>query len=155
MSALEESITSPTVGAHRARGESILSRLLSLLSSVRLGVVLLCLLGLACLIGMLIMQQNVDGFANYFQTLTPAQRLVYGKLGFFDIYHGIEVVHTRRGGRRNSSGATASASPRQSPMAVVFYHGGTSWAEEGVMRIKRVVGEICGRQSEDKAEGGK
>jgi cytochrome c biogenesis protein len=54
---------------------------------VRLGVVLLSLLGLACLIGMLIMQQNVDGFANYFQTLTPAQRLVYGKLGFFDIYH--------------------------------------------------------------------
>jgi len=25
----------------------------------------------------------------------------------------------------------------------------------GYMRIKRVVGEICGRQSEDKAEGGK
>ena len=87
MSALEESITSPTALAHRARRESILSRLLSLLSSVRLGVVLLCLLGLACLIGMLIMQQNVDGFTNYFQTLTPAQRLVYGKLGFFDIYH--------------------------------------------------------------------
>jgi len=33
------------------------------------------------------MQQNVDGFTNYFQTLTPAQRLVYGRLGFFNIYH--------------------------------------------------------------------
>lgn len=33
------------------------------------------------------MQENVDGFANYYQTLTPAQRLVYGKLDLFDIYH--------------------------------------------------------------------
>ena len=33
------------------------------------------------------MQQNVEGFANYYQTLTPAQRLVYGRLKFFDIYH--------------------------------------------------------------------
>ena len=55
--------------------------------SVRLGVFLLCLLGLACLIGMLIVQQNVDGFENYYAALTPAQRLVYRKLGFFDIYH--------------------------------------------------------------------
>ena len=71
----------------RTRRESLVSRLLTLLSSVRLGVSLLVLLGLACFIGMLIMQQNVDGFSNYFQTLTPAQRLVYGKLGLFDIYH--------------------------------------------------------------------
>lgn len=68
-------------------GESVLSRFLKLLCSVRFGVTLLVLLGLACLIGMLIMQQNVDGFDRYFAELTPAQRLVYGKLGFFDIYH--------------------------------------------------------------------
>lgn len=48
---------------------------------------LLCLLGLACLIGMLVMQQNVDGFENYYAALTPAQKLLYGKLGFFNIYH--------------------------------------------------------------------
>jgi cytochrome c biogenesis protein len=68
-------------------GESVLSRFLKLLCSVRFGVTLLVLLGLACLVGMLIMQQNVDGFERYFAELTPAQRLVYGKLGFFDIYH--------------------------------------------------------------------
>lgn len=62
-------------------------RLLKFFSSVRLGVTLLVLLGLACFIGMLIMQQSVDGFARYFAELTPAQRLVYGRLGLFDIYH--------------------------------------------------------------------
>jgi len=68
-------------------GVAALSRIVKLLSSVRLGVVLLCLLALACLTGMLIMQQNVEGFANYYAALTPAQQLVYGKLRFFDIYH--------------------------------------------------------------------
>jgi len=33
------------------------------------------------------MQENVDGFANYYAGLTPAQQLVYGKLDIFDIYH--------------------------------------------------------------------
>ncbi len=68
-------------------GESYVSRFLRFICSVKFGVTLLVLLGLACLIGMLIMQQNVDGFDRYFAELTPAQRLVYGKLGFFDIYH--------------------------------------------------------------------
>jgi cytochrome c biogenesis protein len=36
---------------------------------------------------MLVMQENVDGFANYYANLTPAQQLVYGKLDLFDIYH--------------------------------------------------------------------
>jgi cytochrome c biogenesis protein len=67
--------------------ENLFSRLMKLLCSVRLGIVLLILLGLSCLVGMLIVQENVDGFANYYATLTPAQRLVYGKLDFFDIYH--------------------------------------------------------------------
>ncbi len=38
-------------------------------------------------IGMVVMQQNVDGFDRYFLELTPAQRLVYGRLGLFNIYH--------------------------------------------------------------------
>ena len=33
------------------------------------------------------MQQNVDGFERYFAQLTPSQRLVYGWLGLFNIYH--------------------------------------------------------------------
>jgi cytochrome c biogenesis protein len=64
-----------------------MTRTLKLLCSVRFGVILLILLGLACLVGMLVMQQNVDGFDRYFADLTPAQKLVYGKLGVFDIYH--------------------------------------------------------------------
>jgi cytochrome c biogenesis protein len=36
---------------------------------------------------MLIMQQNVQGFEKYYADLTPAQKLLYGSLGFFDIYH--------------------------------------------------------------------
>jgi cytochrome c biogenesis protein len=62
-------------------------RTLDLLSSVRFGVVQLVLLAAACMIGMLIMQQNVEGFDKYFAALTPAQRFLYGKLGVFDIYH--------------------------------------------------------------------
>lgn len=89
MSTLEETIKNTAVNLPvkvKAR-ESVLSRFLKLLCSVRFGIVMLIMLALACLIGMLIMQENVDGFANYYATLTPAQRLVYGKLGFFDIYH--------------------------------------------------------------------
>ncbi len=69
------------------RKESYLSKMMGLLCSVRFGVVLLVLLGLACFIGMLIMQQNVEGFERYFAELTPAQQLAYGNLGLFDIYH--------------------------------------------------------------------
>ncbi|HEX6127158.1 MAG TPA: cytochrome c biogenesis protein ResB [Pyrinomonadaceae bacterium] len=87
MSTLEEKII-PQLGIPaKKRSESAVSKLLRFVCSVRLGVVLLCLLGLACLIGMLVMQQNVDGFENYYSTLTPSQRLLYGKLGFFNIYH--------------------------------------------------------------------
>jgi cytochrome c biogenesis protein len=89
MSVIEE--TSPhaaiNLPVRSKTGESIVTRFLKLISSVRFGVLLLVLLGLACLVGMLVMQQNVDGFENYYAQLTPAQRLVYGQLGFFDIYH--------------------------------------------------------------------
>ncbi|HZH30857.1 MAG TPA: cytochrome c biogenesis protein ResB [Pyrinomonadaceae bacterium] len=66
---------------------SIITRLLNLLSSVRFGVTLLILLAFASMIGMLIMQTNVDGFDKYFAGLTPSQKLLGGVLGFFDIYH--------------------------------------------------------------------
>ncbi|HEV3468852.1 MAG TPA: cytochrome c biogenesis protein ResB [Pyrinomonadaceae bacterium] len=76
----------PAAQAAPARPSPV-TRALNLLSSVRFGVSLLILLVVACMIGMLIMQQNVDGFDKYYAELTPAQKLLYGKLGFFDIYH--------------------------------------------------------------------
>jgi len=89
MSALEESKTEvrlPQAPAS-AEGPSVVTRALNLLSSVRFGVILLVLLAAACMVGMLIVQQNVEGFDKYFADLTPAQKFLYGKLGFFDIYH--------------------------------------------------------------------
>jgi len=79
MSALEETLKQSTVDVPKSRNrdESILSRFLKLLCSVRLGVGMLITLGLACLTGMLIMQQNVEKFDRYYAQLTPAQRLVY------------------------------------------------------------------------------
>ncbi len=65
---------------------SIVDKILALLSSVRFGVTMLVILLICCMIGMLIQQVNVEGFQEYFQRLTPAQRLIYSKLGFFDIY---------------------------------------------------------------------
>lgn len=90
MSAIEETKTEvrvPNPPAATAQSASIVTRVLNLLSSVKFGVILLVLLAAACMVGMLIVQQNVDGFDKYFATLTPAQKYLYGKLGFFDIYH--------------------------------------------------------------------
>jgi cytochrome c biogenesis protein len=87
MSTLEQAVPNPAIKAMPAAGESVVQRFLKLISSVRFGVFLLILLAAACLAGMLIMQQNVDGFDRYFQQIAPAQRLVYAKLGLFDIYH--------------------------------------------------------------------
>ncbi|HYE14700.1 MAG TPA: cytochrome c biogenesis protein ResB [Pyrinomonadaceae bacterium] len=66
---------------------SLVTRFLNLLSSVRFGVVVLILLVIACMIGMLVMQQNVEGFDKYYAELTPASKFLFGALGFFDIYH--------------------------------------------------------------------
>jgi cytochrome c biogenesis protein len=66
---------------------SLVTRGMDLLSSVRFGVVLLVLLAAACMAGMLIEQVNVEGFDKYYAELAPSQRLLYGDLGFFDIYH--------------------------------------------------------------------
>ncbi|HEX8719224.1 MAG TPA: cytochrome c biogenesis protein ResB [Pyrinomonadaceae bacterium] len=90
MSAIEETKTEVRVQkapAAAAAGPSFVTRALNLLSSVRFGVSLLVLLAAACMVGMVIVQQNVDGFDKYFAALTPAQKFLYGKLGFFDIYH--------------------------------------------------------------------
>ena len=85
MSVAEETLKEQTIA--RPRGAPILKRVLDFLSSVKFGVVMLCVLVLLSLIGMLIVQQNVNGFDAYFASLTPAEKLVYGTLGFFDIYH--------------------------------------------------------------------
>src|SRR5215213_9655389 len=63
------------------------TRAMDLLSGVRFGVVLLVLLAAACVAGMLVVQVNVEGFDKYYAALTPSQRMLYGALGFFDIYH--------------------------------------------------------------------
>jgi cytochrome c biogenesis protein len=62
-------------------------RLLDVLSSVRFGIIQLILLASASMAGMLIMQQNVEGFDKYYAELSPATKFLFGKLGFFDIYH--------------------------------------------------------------------
>jgi len=67
--------------------QSLLNQTLRLLSSVRFGIVMLVVLLLCCMVGMLIMQQNVAGFQQYYNRLTPAQRSLYSSLGLFDIYH--------------------------------------------------------------------
>lgn len=82
-----ETIAATQLRVRSARPKPYFEMVLRYAGSVRLGVALLILLGVACMIGMLVMQQNVTGFGNYFASLTPAQRLVYGRLGFFDIYH--------------------------------------------------------------------
>jgi len=85
MSAAEETInTKPIV---KRKSAPILNQVLDFFSSVRFGVTLLCVLVVLSMIGMLIIQQNVQGFDAYFASLTPAEKLVYGSLGFFDIYH--------------------------------------------------------------------
>ena len=89
MSTIEETVKNTAINLpEKTKAQkSFMTRFMDLLCSVRFGIVMLILLGLACFLGMVIMQQNVDGFANYYAALTPSQRLVYGYLGFFDIYH--------------------------------------------------------------------
>ena len=85
MSTAEETLRAKEVS--RPKADPIVNRIIDFLSSVRVGVVTLCTLVVFAMIGMLVMQQNVEGFETYYPSLTPAERLVYGYLGFFDIYH--------------------------------------------------------------------
>src|SRR5215203_4008179 len=65
----------------------VVDRAVNFISSVRFGVAQLCALVVLSMIGMLIVQQIVQGFDSYFASLTPSEKLVCGSLGFFDIYH--------------------------------------------------------------------
>ena len=73
--------------AARPSSRSIIDRFLGLLSAVPFGITLLVLLITACMIGMLIQQQELETFSKYYAELTPAEKYVYGYLGFFNIYH--------------------------------------------------------------------
>jgi len=64
----------------------LIDRLLRVLSSVRFGLVMLGLLILACFLGMAIMQSNVQGFETYYATLTNSEKLLFTKLGLFNVY---------------------------------------------------------------------
>ncbi|MBP6003192.1 MAG: cytochrome c biogenesis protein ResB [Pyrinomonadaceae bacterium] len=81
-----ESVIEPKE-AFKPKSAPIVNRILDFFSSVRFGVVLLCILVALSIAGMLILQQNVQGFDAYFVSLTPAERTVFGALGLFDIYH--------------------------------------------------------------------
>lgn len=92
MSAVQE--TRKTVAAKATKraaqaetGTGLLARIVDGLSSVKFGVALLVVLAALSMIGMLIMQQNVEGFDKYYVELQPSQKLLYGTLKFFDIYH--------------------------------------------------------------------
>jgi cytochrome c biogenesis protein len=74
-------------GQKRSGMGAVIDPFLNLLSSVPFGIVLLVLLIIACMIGMLIQQQELDSFQAYYAELTPAEKVVYGHLGFFNIYH--------------------------------------------------------------------
>ncbi len=89
MSAIEESVKEVAKPKAQVKRKSppVLNQVLDFLSSVKFGVVLLCVLVTLSMAGMLIVQQNVNGFDAYFAGLTPAQKTVYGALGLFDIYH--------------------------------------------------------------------
>jgi cytochrome c biogenesis protein len=71
----------------KAKGTSLLTRFLIYICSVRLGVILLAILGSLSFVGMIITQQGVDGFAAYYTSLTPAQQAIYEKLDLFNIYN--------------------------------------------------------------------
>ncbi|HEY8561532.1 MAG TPA: cytochrome c biogenesis protein ResB [Pyrinomonadaceae bacterium] len=85
MSAVEESIKTKEIS--KPKTAPLLNRVLDFLSSVRFGVVLLCILVFLSVLGMLFIQQNVQGFEASYALRTPAERYVYGLLGLFDIYH--------------------------------------------------------------------
>ncbi len=76
----------PRAGAKPQR-RSIIDQVLGLLSAVPFGITLLVLLIIACMTGMLIQQQELESFSRYYAELTPAEKLIYGRLSFFNIYH--------------------------------------------------------------------
>ncbi len=75
-------------GARTAQsGElSAFSRSIDFLSSVKFGIILLILLILTSVVGMLVTQYNIPGFAVYYSALGPFRQTLYNALGLFDIY---------------------------------------------------------------------
>src|ERR1044072_1763963 len=78
---------SSTAKLRTQKNESLVDKVLRVLSSVRFGIIMLSILLICCMIGMLIMQVEVEDFPQYFAKLTPAQKLIYTKLNLFNIYH--------------------------------------------------------------------
>src|SRR5215218_8391504 len=57
------------------------ARFRATVASVRFGIVLLGLLLGCCVVGMLVVQQDAGAFAEYFASLSPSQKTLYGALG--------------------------------------------------------------------------
>lgn len=87
MSTAEETIIDNSEKVVKPADAPVLNRAVDFLSSVRFGVGLLCILVFLSITGMLVIQQNVDGFDAWFASLTPAEKIVGGYLGIFDIYY--------------------------------------------------------------------
>ena len=85
MSAAEETIRPKEIA--KPKTAPMINRIIDFFSSVRFGVVLLCSLVALSMVGMLIIQQNVQGFDSYYASLTPAEKTVFGSLGLFDVYY--------------------------------------------------------------------
>ncbi|MBC7797508.1 MAG: cytochrome c biogenesis protein ResB [Pyrinomonadaceae bacterium] len=83
MSVAERTIVKPA----NAKSKPIVNQILDLLSSVRFGIALLVFLVLLSMVGMLIVQENVNEFERFYAANTPAEKYIYNALGLFDIYH--------------------------------------------------------------------
>ena len=71
----------------KRKSAPMFNQILDFLSSVKLGIVLLCIMVFLSFLGMIIIQQNVQGFDAYYASLTPAEKTVYAFLGLFNIYY--------------------------------------------------------------------
>ncbi|MGC2237973.1 MAG: cytochrome c biogenesis protein ResB [Pyrinomonadaceae bacterium] len=87
MSAAEETLQEKNSAFTKRKDASLIERGLIFISSVRFGVTQLIFLVILAFLGMIIVQQNVNGFETYYVSLTPAEKIVFGWLGLFDIYH--------------------------------------------------------------------
>ena len=87
MSQAEISAVEVTKERAKPKAPPIVDRIIAFLSSVKFGVVLLVIMVILSMLGMVIIQQNVQGFDTYYATRTPAEKLVFTALDFFDIYH--------------------------------------------------------------------
>ncbi|MEZ5425747.1 MAG: cytochrome c biogenesis protein ResB [Pyrinomonadaceae bacterium] len=87
MSVAEETLKNKTGDKTTPKWAQIINRSIDFFSSVRFGVVLLCILVFLSFLGMIIIQQNVEGFDAHYASYTPAEKMVFGTLGLFDVYN--------------------------------------------------------------------